>query len=280
MIPERGVARVLLIALAALPASIAQSAEKPDVPATTASPAAETKAETTIERFRVPVDLLSERMIGTASQAVRFDWRQQTAGVALLGSDLFELNTFNSARAGVSARTPLGGLMGELAVSRVFTWGSTASDQLALTPYRQAGRPSRFELDLNFGVPLAEGVVTARPAFFPVTQLVFSLEAGLRYRLYTQSFSGGSFTDVVKDLFAPKLSDREVAQFKRGELPGGMQVDRGRYDFLLGFALDLYFKSGGFLSPRIMVAPPILSGVTKSGIGSWLEFTLSVGWML
>jgi hypothetical protein len=107
-------------------------------------------------------------MIGTASRAVRFDWRNKTFGIGLLASQILELNNFNSTQVGLFARTPLvGSLMADLALTYVHTWGSAATGQLALTPYRQAARPSRMELDINLGFPLAEAVATARPGFFP-----------------------------------------------------------------------------------------------------------------
>ncbi|MBI5543499.1 MAG: hypothetical protein HY901_06390 [Deltaproteobacteria bacterium] len=285
---------LLLVAFLALPGTApaaeesASSAPTAPVEQTGSKPASETAsaadgqpeaAPPPLERYRTPWEALSERLIGTASRAVRFDWRQKTLGLGLLGGPLLELNNFSSAQAGAFVRVPLGVVMGDLAITRVFTWGSQSTDQLALTPYRQAGRPSRFDLDFNVALPLAEGVVTARPGFFPPTELVFSLDAGLRYSFYPGGFGGMGFGDVVKALFSPGLSDQERANLEDERLPG-MEVDAARYNLLVGGSLDIYFQSGGFIAPRVMVAVPVLSGLSKSGLGWWWELTLGLGWML
>lgn len=275
---------VLLIALLALPRT-ALSAEEP--PAEAAKPAAEApkpaaeapKEDTSIERYRTPLEALNERMIGVASRAVRFEWRKTKVGLGVVGSQLLELNNFSSARLGAFARMPFGDFMGEVAVTRVFTSGSDSTEKLALTPYRQLGRPSRFELDFNLGYPLAEGVATARPGFFPATELVLSANAGLRYLIYPGALDGESFLGAAGSLIAPRLSDRELENLESAR-PPGMQIDRGRYSLLAGFTLDIYFQPGGFLSPRVMISPPLLSGINGSGLGWWWELTFAAGWAL
>ncbi|WNG44444.1 hypothetical protein F0U60_10230 [Archangium minus] len=277
---------VLLIACLALPWTT-WAAEEPAADSTQPEPArgddaqtadSESKEEdTTIERHRTPFEVLNERMIGTASRAVRFDWRQTQASVGLVGSQLLELNNFKSSRLGGFVRKPIGDFLGEIAITRVFTRGSASTEKLALTPYRQSGRPSRFELDINLGYPLAEGVATARPGFFPATELVFSANAGLRYLFYPGSLSGASFGETVTSLFALKLSEREIENLERSRLPG-MQLDGARYSLLTGLSLDVYFQSGGFLSPRVMIALPLISGVDGSGLGWWWELNFGAGW--
>ena len=275
---------VLLIACLALPRT-ALAAEEPTGEATQPArgdeaPAADSEnrqEDTTIDRYRTPFEVLNERMIGTASRAVRFDWRQTRVGVGLVGSQLLELNNFRSARLGGFVRMPIKGFLGDIAITRVFTQGSDSTEKLALTPYRQSGRPSRFELDLNLGYPLAEGVATARPGFFPATELVFSANAGLRYLFYPGSLAGASFGETARSLFAPKLSALEVENLESTRLPG-MQLDGARYSLLTGFSLDVYFQGGGFLSPRVLIALPLLSGVTDSRLGWWWELSLGAGW--
>ena len=229
--------------------------------------------ETALEPFRAPLEVLTERALGEASRAVRYDWRKSTVGFGVVGSQLLELNNFASARVGGFVRTPLGGFMGELAVTRVFTWGSTSTDELALTPYRQSARPSRVELDLNLGYPLAEGVVTPRFSFIPPMEMVFSIDAGVRYLYYPGSFSNMSAGDVFKGLFAPQLSQKEIDNLELHRLPG-MQIDPARYSLLLGFSLDVYFQNGVFFSPRVMLALPVFGG----NLGVWWELSLRLGW--
>ncbi len=276
---------VLLIACLALPwmalAAEEPAAEKPaaEEPRGDEKPAADSENEedTSLDRHRTPFEVLTERMLGTASRAVRFDWRQTRVGVGLVGSQLLELNNFRSTRLGGFVRMPIKGFLGDIAITRVFTQGSESTQKLALTPYRQSGRPSRFELDLNLGYPLAEGVATSRPGFFPATELVFSANAGLRYLFYPGSLAGASFGDTASSLFAPQLSELEIENLESTRLPG-MQLERARYSLLTGLSLDVYFQSGGFLSPRVMIALPLLSGFTNSGLGWWWELSFGAGW--
>lgn len=246
----------------------------PEQPGKEEPPPEEAQEEETLERYRTPFEVLNERMIGAASRAVRFDWRKKRLGIGVIGSQLLELNNFSSARFGGLVRRPLGSFMGELAITRVLTWGSASTDKLALTPYRQSGRPSRIELDVNVGYPLAEGVATSRPGFFPATELVLSANAGLRYAYYPGALSGASFGGVARALISPRLSARELENLE-SKLPPGMQIDEGRYNLLTGLNLDVYFQTGGFLSPRAMIALPI----TGTDLGLWWELTFSAGWM-
>ncbi len=246
--------------------------------ASPAKPSDAKQPDNSLERWRTPLDALAERMIGTASRAVRFDWRQSSFGVGLVGSDLLELNNFTSFRAGLAGRTPLGGLMGELALTRVFTDGSASTEKLALTPYRQSGRPSRFELDFNLALPLFEGVSTPRPGFFPATELVFSLNAGFRYLYYWGQMSGMKWQDVAGALMSPRLTDKELQNIEGDRLPG-MQIDGARYNLLGGLSFDVYFQSGLYLEPRVLVAIPVFSGFATTGLGWWWELNLGLGWM-
>jgi hypothetical protein len=234
---------------------------------------------TVVERARTPFEALTERLIGSASRAVRFDWRAKTAGVGVLGSGLFELNSFASARVGGFVRIPSGDFIIEFAFSRAIVWGSDSTAKLAQTPYRQAGRPNRFEIDFNVDYVLAEGVLTPRPGFMPPVQLVFSATAGFRYALYTEIWRNLTPGEVALAIFSPVLQQKEVDNLEISRLPA-MQIDRGRYSLLLGFSLDIYFQPGLFISPRVMLALPVFSGVTASGLGSWWELTARLGWML
>ena len=87
------------------------------------------------------------------------------------------------------------------------------------------------------------------------------------------------FRDVAEAVLAPRLSDKELSNLERSR-PGGMQIDPARYGLLAGLSVDLYFGSGGFLSPRAMMALPLLSGATGTGLGLWWELSLGLGWTL
>jgi len=168
------------------------------------------------------------------------------------------------------------GLYLDLGLTKVFTHGSESSDILARTPYRQPGRPSRFEFDLGVGYPLAEGVVTAWPGFFPATELVLSATAGFRYLYYPGALHGAKFTQAARAVFSPSLTDREQGNLD-SKRPPGMAVDPGRYGVLLGLATDIYFHNGLFATPRVLAAVPLLSAMTQTHLGYWWELSLGLG---
>ena len=234
--------------------------------------------DTSIDRHRTPFEVLNERLLGSACRAVRYDWRRAKFGFGAEVGQVLELNNFVSTRVGAFVRVPFGSLLGELGVVRVFTSGTDSSDKLGLTPYRQAGRPSRFELDVNLAFPVAEGVATASPGFFPATELVLSGVAGLRYRYYDGELSGMTFADSLRALVSPTLSAQELASLEGSRLPG-MQIDGGRYGLVLGGTLDIYFQAGFVVTPRLMVSPFSWS-FTSPGLGWWWELTLDLGMMI
>ncbi len=233
--------------------------------------------DTSLEGFRKPLDVLAERTIGTAAKPVAFNWRRTTAHVGVTGSFLFELNTFNSMRAGLMGRFPAGSnVLVETSVSYVRTWDTPSSRLLALTPYRQSGRPNRAEIDIAVGYALAEGVITAVPKWFPPVQMVFNGYAGFRYRLYT-AWSGMRPGQVAGAIFNPSLTDIEIDNLEDNRL-AAMQVDPERYALLVGLGNDIYFKQGFFVSPRVMIGVPLLAAASGSDMLAFADFTIAVGW--
>lgn len=277
---------LLFVALLAAPDVEQDASPVPPAEATPAAsptpvaPVVSEQATDSIESVKAPVDVLTERMIGVASRAVRFDWRRTSFGVGATGGELLEMNNFRSRRIGVSARRPFGSVMGDMALSWVETESSPSSRKLALTPYRQVGRPSRLELDVNAGYPLAEGVATSRPGALPATELVFSAQGGLRYLHYPGAIKGadvrevGEIQELGRSILAPSLTSKEL-RYLEDKRPGGMEVDRARYSLLAGLGADVYIHSGGYVAPRAMIALP----VTGTGLGWWWELTVDAGWM-
>lgn len=242
-----------------------------------AAPArAEEGEEDPLSPYRTPFGVLVERSIGSTSKSVEYDWRRSRAQLAASGDHLFELNNFNSLRAGAMVRLPAGGLLYELGLHHVWVWDTPSSALLALTPYRQPGRPERLELDFNLGVPLAEGVVTTRVRFFPSVQMVFMAYAGLRYALYPQGFAHLKVGEVASALVSPTLLQEEIDNLEELRLDA-MQVDPGRYGVLIGVGDDLYFKQGIFVSPRAMFGLPILAPVSQTELLFWADLSLMVG---
>ncbi|MBN2801261.1 MAG: hypothetical protein JXX28_19125 [Deltaproteobacteria bacterium] len=232
--------------------------------------------EDPLSPYRMSFASLTEHAIGTASQPVAFSWRRTHTHLAGSGSFLSELNNFDSARAGAMVRLPGRGSIVEISTSYVWTWDTHSSRQLALTPYRQFGRPSRLELDLTLVQPLAEGVVTAVPGIFPATQMVFNAYGSVRYLVYPSGFSGMNVKKSLAALVSPTLTEAERENLEDHRLDA-MEVDPARYGLMLGLGDDLYFKQGLFVSPRVMVALPVLAPATETGLLLWTDLSLAVG---
>lgn len=250
-----------------------------DAPVEEPKPEEPKEIDESIAKWRNPLDALAESNIGLASRAVLFDWRRSTVGFGFVGSALLELNNFSSWRAGGFVRIPVGNLQVEFAVTRAVTNGSQSTALLSLTPYRQSARPTRMEFDLNASYALFEGVGTPRLSLIPAAELVLQLNLGFRYLYYYNALGTANFGQVLEAVFSPRLTQRELDYLEKERLPG-MQLDPGRYNLLLGFQLDLYFRTGVFLAPRVMVALPLLSGASGSSLGWWWELSMMAGWQI
>jgi hypothetical protein len=226
--------------------------------------------------YRTDFDVLADRAIGTTSTPVKFDWRHSPAHLAATGSFLFELNNFDSVRGGAMVRLPTGGVLLNFELSYVGVWDTPSSRMLALTPYRQPGRPHRAELDASVGLPLAEGVVTAFPRFFPSVQMVFVAYAGLRYLVYPTGFGHMKPGEIGSAIFSPTLTEPELTNLEEQRLTA-MEIDSGRYGLMLGLGDDLYFKPGLFVSPRVLLAVPLLAPVTQTDLLIMADLSLAIG---
>lgn len=244
-----------------------------DEPEEEAEPAEE---EDPLSRYRTPFPVLTERVLGTASRPIEFDWRRTKVHLGAAGAQLYELNNFDSYRAGAIARFPSNNLLYEVGLGWVFVLDTPSSQQLALTPYRQPGRPRRVALDFNVGIPLAEGVVTTAPRWFPAVELVFSAYAGLRYAWYPGAAEGLRFRERVAAAINPTVTRAERNNLDAAR-PDSMRVDPARYTTMVGFGNDIYFRQGVFVNPRASMAVPVLAGISGSNLQWWGEFTLSIG---
>lgn len=236
----------------------------------------EPAADDPLSPYKTPFPVLLDRTLGTSSRAVEFDWRRTQAHVAATGTHFFELNNFDSLRAGGLARFPSGGAIVELGLGYVWTWDTPSSEALALTPYRQPGRPDHVEIDLAVGFPLAEGVVTAAPRWFPSVEMVLNGYVGLRYVLYPGGFQGMKVREAAAALFSPTMTEDELDNLEDKRLDA-MEVDPGRYGLVVGIGDDLYLKQGIFVSPRAMFGLPVLAPVNGSQLRFWADFSLAVG---
>lgn len=246
----------------------AEGAPSPDRPLTT--------EDDPLARFRTPFPVLAERVIGTASAPIEYDWRKSRVQVGVVGRQLVELNNFDSLAAGVHVRVPTNGLMVEAALDRVWVADTPSSEQLAFTPFRQPGRPSRFSLDVSLGWPLAEGVVTTAPRWMPALQLVFVGTVGLRYSIYPTAMQGLTLRERIGATFAAGLREEELANLEDSRLDA-MQVDPARYTPTVGIGNDIYLAQGVYVSPRATLAVPLLAAAVESELLWWGDITVAVG---
>ncbi len=230
----------------------------------------------TISRYRLAFPVLVEQAIGSASKSVEMNWRKANAMVAATGSHPFELNNFDTLRAGGVVRAPFDQVLVEVGAAYVWVWDTPSTTQLALTPYRQPGRPPRVEFDLTVGFPVAEGVITTFPRLLPSAQIVFTPYIGLRYLLYPMSFDGMTPREIVAAVVSPGLTDDELENLEDRRLDA-MELDPGRYGLMIGFGNEIYFKQALFLMPRAMFAVPLLAPASGSELRWWADLSLSLG---
>lgn len=263
-----------LLGSPALAAEEEPEAEPDEAPASEGD--ASSEDEDPLSPYRADFEILMDRTIGRASMPVEFNWRDTNVQVAASGSFLFELNNFNSGRLGAMARIPTGGVMLEVGANWVLVGDSESSRLLALTPYRQPGRPDRLEVDFTLGLPVAEGAVTTRPRWMPALQLVFNGYAGVRYAVYPTGWSGMRTAQVLRAIVNPSLTDVELENLEDARLDA-MEVDPTRYMLTAGFGNDLYFQQGLFLSPRVMFRVPLLAPITGSRMLFQTDVSLVLG---
>jgi hypothetical protein len=240
------------------------------------------KPDASVDRYRNPVQAMTEHFLGSTARPVRFDWRNSPVAFGFIGGELLERNNFGSFRTGGLVRRAVADFMLELAVNWVFVLPTQSSELLALTPYEQAGRPQRIEVDFNAGYPLAEAVVTPVFAWVPPAELVFSATGGFRYLIYWEgfrAFQDRNALDIGGAIASPFLTEDERIEIER-TAPGGMLVDYGRYHVMGGLALDVYFQPGVFISPRANLAIPLLAAVSATRLGLWWETSIVLGFAL
>lgn len=236
--------------------------------------------DTSLETWRTPLQALNEHFLGTASRPVRFDWRRSPAMFVLRVAEVIERNSFGQWQIGVIGRKAFGDLLIDGGINAFFAYETVSSQQLALTPFRQAGRPDHFQLEFNVGYALAEGVVTPIVSWLPPMEMALVAQAGVRYLIYTESFTGGRpFVDVARSLATPQLTVEEIERLESTG-PEGMQIDPARLHALVGASLDVYVAPGVIVAPRAMVGVPLLSAVTASELGLFVELGLSIGYAL
>lgn len=240
---------------------------------------------TTVAQARATSAQLAEHFLGTAARSVRFDWRRSPVQLGAYVGEILERNNFFSHRYGVSARKAFADVIVEGSATYVATQPTPSSELLALTPYRQYGRPDRFEFELNVGYALAEGVVTQQFSFLPPAEMAFVVLGGARYLFYPEVFADRSyssvedFTALATSLVSPFLTDEDRARIEpRSE--GGMLVDAARLHTMVGASVDVYFVPGVFFSPRALLSLPLFGLATGSGLGFFWELGLCVGYAL
>ncbi len=276
-----GVLGVALCAPASLWAQTEGSSEKePTIVASEAGVTDEiAPPDQSLKRYRRGFEALAEANIGQTSRRIRFDWRRTSAHYGVVGAFPLELNNFSSRSASFLIRWPNETSILELGLGHQWVNGSPSTRRLSLTPYRQAGKPERFEVDLGFVYPLAEGIVTAWPSWMPATELVLNARMHFRYLVYPAAFRGLSFRDSLVSLVSSTLSDREISNLEEERLPA-MDIDPARYTVLFGLGDDLYFNSGFFVGHRVLMNVPLVNIINASKLGFWFEFAFTMGFAL
>jgi hypothetical protein len=278
--------RHAVVVVLALAWSFGAHADDPLVSPTTAaapsdgptpSTAAAIADDDVVTRARTPVQALTEHFVGSTSRAVRFDWRRSPVMVGLAVGEVVEKNNFSQQRYGLLGRKAFSDLILEVGVQLYLSDDTPSSELLALTPYRQAGRPAHLEIDLNVGYALAEGVVTPLASFIPPAEVALVALGGVRYLGYWQTFPDRPIQDIGLSLASPQLGQIELERLD-ADAPEAMAIDPARLHALVGLGVDTYLQPGLWVSPRAMLAVPILVPVTNTSLGFFWELTLVVGW--
>ncbi len=261
------------------PAVAAPTVAAPTVAAPTVAAPAVDDTSDVVAASRTPIQAMNEHFLGSTSRSVRFDWRRSPVTLGLGVSELIEKNTFGQWRAGVFGRKAFDDVIVEVGVNVYQAYDTPSSETLALTPFRQAGRPNHLEIDANVGYAVAEGVVTPLASFMPPAELALVALGGVRYLGYWQTFVDRTPQDIGLALVSPQLGESEKDQLDV-DAPGAMLVDPARLHTMAGLSLDVYFQPGFYVAPRAMVAIPVLVPITASQLGFFWELSLIVGYAL
>lgn len=245
----------------------------------TAEVSKRTEDNSALEAQRTPLQALNEHFLGSAARSVRYDWRSSPVMLGVLVGEVLERNNFGQWRLGAMGRKAFGDILLDGGVNIYFAYPTASSETLALTPFRQAGRPGHLEIDVNLGYAVAEGVVTPMLSFLPPAEMVLVVYAGARYLGYWETFPSRPIQDIAVDLVLPQLSQTERLRLEDAAL-GGMSVDPARFHVMLGVSLDVYLQPGVFVSPRVHLAVPLLTPLTGTQLGWFSEVGLAVGYAL
>lgn len=230
---------------------------------------------------------LVARTVGTTARPLIYDWRSQSCLLSIEAGPVIDLNTFESYHTGISCTIPRENTWISLGISRVWTLETDNSKILDRTPYRQVGRPSRYEIRSTFGLPVAEGIVTVMPSWLPAWDMVFSLQTSLHYLIYPESFSGlkGNFLDKVSKVFLSRSLSADEASAVQQSAPQSLLVDPSRLNILFGSSLHVFVQGGWFNRVQVEVGTPLLRAAPDSDgnqpasdISYWWEWSFGVGY--
>lgn len=223
------------------------------------------------------LDDIVKSQVGSVARASVYRWRQKSVLISLTAGQLVEMNAFESTKYAIVMRFPGETVTMQLGLARILVANTDATRELAATPYRQAGRPSRFEADFGLETPLSEGVANQLFEFYPLGQMVVSAQARLRYLVYPEvAKSKGGAREVMQSWFATALSDDDVEALSRNT-PKAMAIDRGRLNLLGGLRFEHFASSGLAFHADLLLAAPISDSNNAKGLGAWWEMTGGVG---
>ncbi|HYX32890.1 MAG TPA: hypothetical protein VE954_07230 [Oligoflexus sp.] len=229
------------------------------------------KASTLVQK--VPLETLLERSIGYAKRPSVVEWRKKNLILNVEMGQFIEYNNFDTSSWGFNLRFPSESFLVKSAVLKVETEATEASQQIAKTPFQQAGRPSRWEWQNGIEFPVLEGIGNQLFSFIPTSQCVLSAVAQLNLNIYPKIAS--SPMDMLKGLYQTRLSADEIRRLQE-DAPASMRILRSRHNVGVGLQWDNYYKSGISWNTRFMYERPVTSLDDK--MKAWYSVTFGAGY--
>ncbi len=237
------------------------------------APTAKSSEKASILDQKVPLETLLERSIAYAKRPSIVEWRKKAIILNLEMGQFIEYNNFDSSSWGLNLRFPFESFLVKSAVLKVVTDATEASQQVAKTPFQQAGRPSRWEWQNGIEFPVLEGIGNQLFSFIPTSQCVLSAVAQLNLNIYPKIAS--SPMDMLKGLYQTRLSTDQIKSLQE-DAPASMRILRSRHNLGVGLQWDNYYKSGMSWNTRFMYERPVISLDDK--MTAWYSVMFGAGY--
>jgi hypothetical protein len=169
---------------------------------------------------------LVEEVVSRIDSPHVFDWRRKSGELGLGIGSIDEANNFETRVYELSYAMPIsGGWIGKAAIRRAIVRGTSSSNQIARTPFRQAAQSSRYELAAAGYWSIIEGRSMSRLSpWLSDLEHVFMVGGGVHYSLPNQGW-------------IPKLDEEP-------EPMPGQETTKISLVLELGLRLHFYLPSG------------------------------------